>query len=153
HQGVGSLHRRPRHFRGTVLEMRLLRRPHDLRDRDRQDQPERLVQSVSRDASELCATPMTDTFDELRIIAKDGGRLSTTDRDVIRRAADELQQVSRLLVSTQAALIEAQQRQIATNERLLQANADVVRLKTEAKPRISSYDPAKWVTQQFGSLK
>jgi hypothetical protein len=63
---------------------------------------------------------MNDTFDELRIIAKDGGRLDPTDRAVIARGADELETVYRLLISTQAALIEAQQRQIATNERLIE---------------------------------
>lgn len=63
---------------------------------------------------------MSDTQDELRIIAKDA-HLDTTDRAVLDRAAAELEWFQRALIQTQAALIEAQQRQIATNEQLLAA--------------------------------
>jgi hypothetical protein len=62
---------------------------------------------------------MSDIFDELRIIAKDARGLPTTDREVLVRAADELENAYRMLVSTQACLIESQARQIALNDALL----------------------------------
>lgn len=62
---------------------------------------------------------MTDTFDELRIIAKDCTGLKGNDRAVIARAADEMEQTLRVLIATNAALIESQQRRIALNDQLL----------------------------------
>lgn len=41
-----------------------------------------------------------DTFDVLRIIAKDARGLPSSDREVIRSAADELEQVYRALHAT-----------------------------------------------------
>ena len=64
---------------------------------------------------------MTDTFDELRIIAKDAAGLSSTDRGIIRNAADEMEQVYRALSKTQSDLIETQRHEIAVGERLLAA--------------------------------
>lgn len=61
-----------------------------------------------------------DTTDELRILAKDGGRLSAEDCRMLARAADEYEVLVKTLVQTQAQLIEAQQRQIAANEQLLE---------------------------------
>ena len=64
---------------------------------------------------------MTDA-DELRIIAKDGGRLSLVDRQIIAGAADTIDHLARLLVETQAELIEAQAKRIAMHERLADQN-------------------------------
>lgn len=63
---------------------------------------------------------MSDTQEELRIIAKDAP-LAANDRAVLTRAAEELELLQRHLILTNAALIESQQRQIATNEQLLAA--------------------------------
>lgn len=62
---------------------------------------------------------MTDIFDELRIIANDARGLPSADRETIKRAAEELEQVSAALVLTQAHLIKEQRRRIAVNEALL----------------------------------
>lgn len=62
-----------------------------------------------------------DTFDVLRIIAKDARGLPPSDREVIRSAADELEQVYRALHATQLELLESQARRIATNEQLIEA--------------------------------
>lgn len=62
---------------------------------------------------------MSDTFEELRIIAKDARGMDKIDRDVLRRAADELEDYAKQLVETQARLIESQDRHIALNERLI----------------------------------
>lgn len=63
---------------------------------------------------------MSETQEVLRIIAKDA-RLESADRVVIQCAADELDQLQRALIVTNTALIESQQRQIATNEQLIEA--------------------------------
>jgi hypothetical protein len=72
------------------------------------------------DAIHAVITEPSNTFDVVRIIAKDARGLDSADRESLRRAADELEQAQRLLILTQVALIEAQQRQIATGERLLE---------------------------------
>lgn len=65
---------------------------------------------------------MIDTHEELRIIAQDAdARLSAIDRQIIARAADEMEHYLRLLIVTQAELIESQQRRIATNDQLMAA--------------------------------
>lgn len=64
---------------------------------------------------------MIDTSEELRIIAKDGGKLSASDCALIALAADELEHTQLLLIHTQAAMIEALARQIAVNEQLIEA--------------------------------
>ena len=64
---------------------------------------------------------MSDTLDELRIIASDGGTLSKADCAVLNRAADELENAYRMLISTQAALIESQARRLALRERVLES--------------------------------
>lgn len=56
--------------------------------------------------------------DELRIIAKDGGRLTIADRQIIAAAADSLETLSTALIKMQADLIEAQAKQIAAHERI-----------------------------------
>lgn len=63
----------------------------------------------------------SDSFDELRIIAKDACGLDGNDRDIIRLAADEIEQLYHLLSQTQAQLIETQRHEIAVGERLLAA--------------------------------
>lgn len=83
---------------------------------------------------------MTDTQDELRIIAKDAP-LASTDRAVLARAAEELDLLQRQLILTNAALIESQQRQIATNEQLIAAR------KLAPKPN----DPI-WIKLYSGPL-
>lgn len=78
----------------------------------------------------------SDTFDELRIIAKDARGLASDDRAVIVRAADELEHAWRTLVATQAQLIEQQHRRIAVNEQLITARQRIAYL--------SFYDPRAW---------
>jgi len=64
---------------------------------------------------------MSDSFDVLRIIAKDAQGLPQKDRDIINSAADEIEQLYRMLSQTQAQLIETQRHEIAVGERLLVA--------------------------------
>lgn len=66
----------------------------------------------------------TDSFDELRIVAKDAV-LSVSDRDVLFRAADELKMLTKMLIATSNALIESQQMRLATNEQLIEARKTV----------------------------
>lgn len=77
---------------------------------------------------------MTDTFEELRILAKDGGRLTALDRELLARAADELEYACRELIASQQAVIESQQQRIATTERLIELQ----------KPKAPSYDHTFW---------
>ena len=63
-----------------------------------------------------------DTPEELRIIAKDAV-LAGQDREAIKRAADEYEMLARQLIAIQAALIESQARQIATNDALITLRA------------------------------
>lgn len=79
---------------------------------------------------------MTDHPDILRIIAQDGGRLDSADRARIAEAAEEFERTHRMLVQTQAALIEANAHRIALNEALLAH-------KARAKPMSMS---TGWVT-------
>lgn len=65
---------------------------------------------------------MSEIFDELRIIAKDGKGLDTADRVVLFRAADELEQAWQQLLSTQSQLIEANAMRIALTERVIELN-------------------------------
>lgn len=58
---------------------------------------------------------MTDIVEELRVMAKDGGHLTLQDRQVIARAAEIVEEMTK----TQAALIESQAMRIALNDRLL----------------------------------
>ncbi len=70
--------------------------------------------TVSRAASEP-----VNAFDDLRVIAKDGGRIDAFVRDRLNAAADELEQAQLLLISTQRALMESQAARIALNDRLI----------------------------------
>lgn len=63
---------------------------------------------------------MTDTFEELRIIAKDYRGFDKHDRELLEHAADELESVYRRLIATQDALIESNGKRIALNDRLLE---------------------------------
>lgn len=65
---------------------------------------------------------MSDTFEELRIIAKDARGMDKIDRDVLRRAADELEDTWRKLAATQADLIESQAKRIALTEQIISFN-------------------------------
>ena len=86
----------------------------------------------------------SDLFDELRIIAKDGGRLSTDDRAKIAQAADDYEAMARALIATQAALIEANNHRIAMQESMLEAR----RKQTREKPTSMGFSfrsPLNWV--------
>ena len=58
--------------------------------------------------------------DELRIIAKDGGRLTVVDRQIIAAAADSLETLPTAIIKMQAHLIESQAKQIAAHERIVE---------------------------------
>lgn len=70
--------------------------------------------------SRICSE-QSNTFDLVRIIAKDTKGLPESDRDILRSAADELETAYRALISAHQQLSESQQRQIATNEQLIAA--------------------------------
>lgn len=72
---------------------------------------------------------MTDHIDVLRIIARDGGRLDSAVRAEIAEAANEFERTQRMLLETQAQLIEANAHRIAMNEALL------VRKRSEANAK------------------
>ena len=57
-----------------------------------------------------------DLLDELRVLAKDGGRLTAADCALIERAADELENLGRQLAFSQVALTESQQHRVALHE-------------------------------------
>lgn len=83
---------------------------------------------------------MSDAFEQLRIIAADGGRLSDADRKLIGHAADAIEHMARDLVSTQAKLIEEQAKRIALNDRLLdmkRAEATAEEKKRRSMPFMS----------------
>lgn len=62
---------------------------------------------------------MTETTaEELRIIAKDAQRLMKQDRDTITRAADELDDMDKLVAAMQRALSEVQDERNAKVERI-----------------------------------
>lgn len=61
-----------------------------------------------------------NTFDELRIIAKDAP-LKSDDREVLRRAANELEEALRFILVQNAYVIETQQHFLAVNDQLLAA--------------------------------
>jgi hypothetical protein len=82
-----------------------------------------------------------DTHDVLRIIAKDTSGLAPADRKKIRDAADELELVHQMLVSTESQLMWAQQHRMATNDRLAAAQAKL--------DRLSFYDPQVWRGRWF----
>ena len=66
-------------------------------------------------------TEIPNVVDELRIIAKDGGRLDAPKRELIASAADELETAYKALIQLHAQLIETQRRLIAVNEQLIEA--------------------------------
>lgn len=61
-----------------------------------------------------------DLFDELRIIAADGGRLDSAARARIAEAADTFEQMQFALIATNQALIEANAQRLAATERLME---------------------------------
>lgn len=61
---------------------------------------------------------MSDIYDELRIIARDGGRLDLSDRAKIARAADELEMALRANVELYHAMLEANAHKVALYEQL-----------------------------------
>lgn len=87
---------------------------------------------------------MTDTFDELRIIASDSRGLNAADRERLKCAAEEMEWLHQMLVDTQQALIVSQQHRIALNERLL----DYAKREPNVFPKLSSGWMAVTMTQQ-----
>ena len=63
----------------------------------------------------------SNSFDDLRIIAKDGGRLDAPKRELIASAADELETAYKALIQLHAQLNETQRSLIAVNEQLIEA--------------------------------
>ena len=82
---------------------------------------------------------MTDA-DELRIIAKDGGRLSLVDRQIIAGAADVIERLSDLLGKTTEELTETQQREFAIREQSLELAKRIVACE-EALKKSQSWSP------------
>jgi hypothetical protein len=81
---------------------------------------------------------VTDLFDELRIIAQDSSGLAKMDRDTIRRAADEMESLCKMVIQTNEALIRSQWHHIAVNDQLIKARRHILHLNAElngkAKP-------------------
>lgn len=95
---------------------------------------------------------MTDHIDLLRIIARDGGRLDSAARAEIAEAANEFQHTQQMLLAVQAQLIEANAHRIALNEVLLMEK----RKQAAERQRVAdpfAYDPAKWGSITYGSLR
>jgi hypothetical protein len=63
-----------------------------------------------------------DNVSILRIIASDAGKLTTNDREALKRGADELELAQRTVSTLYAQLIEAKQHLQATQARLKDAN-------------------------------
>lgn len=84
---------------------------------------------------------MTDLVDELRIIARDGGRLSTDDRAKIAEAAEEFERTQRDLFSARAQLIEANARRIALTEQIIEDRRAAAAKKQEAQTVTMSFGP------------
>lgn len=61
----------------------------------------------------------TNSFDLLRIIAKDESRLGKEDREALRTAADELEAAQRSLILATNELIETRNRLIAVNDQMI----------------------------------
>lgn len=61
---------------------------------------------------------MTDLPTELRIIARDGGRLSQADRAAIAQAAEEFETTMHRAMACEAALIEANAHRLALTEQI-----------------------------------
>lgn len=95
-----------------------------------------MIESAFVTVNRVISEP-SNTFDELRIIAKDAQHLSAIDRDAISRGADELESILRAFFVQGMQLIEMQQRLIAVNERLLQRDADMMALRHPKFPSLS----------------
>lgn len=65
---------------------------------------------------------MSDIFDELRIIARDGGRLDIADRAKIAEAADQLEQALFANVQLYQAMLDANAQKAAVAERLVEVS-------------------------------
>lgn len=78
------------------------------------------LQSPFQATAHILAEP-SNMSDEVRIIATDSGRLTANDRQVLLLAAEELEHAYKLLIATQAALIESQQQRLALNDALMDA--------------------------------
>jgi hypothetical protein len=79
-----------------------------------------------------------DTSDDMRIIAQDA-QLARADRERIRCAADELDKIYHMFISTQNELI-------MTNQKLIALNEVLIELKRKQPP---AFMPVPW-TVRFG---
>lgn len=82
-------------------------------------------------------TELSDAACELRIIAADSRGLSVADRACIKEAADEHDELGRMVVQMQAELVEARQVHIALNERALRLGSEIIALRDQLEQQSS----------------
>lgn len=89
---------------------------------------------------------MTDHANELRIIARDGGRLTDVDRAMIADSANELEQALHAAEKAQTGLIEEAGRRVALAEALREANRKLLKagLSPDGLPWSMSSGWIKW---------
>jgi hypothetical protein len=87
----------------------------------------------------------SNSFDVLRIIAKDTRGLGSAERESIRQAADELEDAQRRLIKVYFDLQQTQQQLIAVNEQLIEARkaaaAKLTRFSMTGRMTLSSSFP------------
>jgi hypothetical protein len=106
------------------------------------------VESPFVTVSKILNEPV-NTFDDLRIIAKDCKGLSDADKEIIASAADELEASLRGHLETCTKLVKTQARLIAVNDRLLDVTADLIearKLRNMPFPNVtpSLYPQGNW---------
>ena len=103
-----------------------------------------MIESPFLTISRVLGEPVNG-FDDLRIIARDSRSLSATERGLIEAAADELEFSQRAHMATLAQLLEAQQRLIAVNDRLIAATADLMAERIKNAPKVAWSISSGWL--------
>lgn len=80
----------------------------------------------------------SNSYDELRIIAKDEKRLSRSDRDCLIDAAENIERLQGALIETSKKLIETEQKLSAVNDQLADANKKISPEKYRTFPNMSA---------------
>lgn len=88
---------------------------------------------------------MTDSADELRIIATETGRLSASDRAAIARAANDLEEAINRAISLDARLLEANAHRVALTDQLAAERGKIA----QAEPAQPWSMGTGWLRVQF----